>query len=144
MAHNPLVGHHRVFTIMLRHTALGRIPMEEWSARRRDLYLTTQITHKRQISTPQRYPNPPDYTTALRHITLCRTPLEEWSARRRDLYLTTHITHKRQISTPRGIRIRNNSRWADSGPRLRPRGHWDRQLCIYRIMSIRLVFSLSI
>jgi len=31
-----------------RHTTLGRIPLDEWSARRRDLYLTTHNTHKRQ------------------------------------------------------------------------------------------------
>jgi hypothetical protein len=38
------------FTITLRHTALGRNPLDEWSARRRQLYLTTQNTHKRQTS----------------------------------------------------------------------------------------------
>jgi hypothetical protein len=34
----------------LRHAALSRTPLDEWSARRRDLYLTTHNTHKRQIS----------------------------------------------------------------------------------------------
>jgi hypothetical protein len=34
----------------LRHTTLGRTPLEEWSARRRDLCLTTHNTHKRQTS----------------------------------------------------------------------------------------------
>ena len=33
------------------HT-LGRTPLDEWSARRRDLYLTTHSTHKRQPSMP--------------------------------------------------------------------------------------------
>jgi hypothetical protein len=37
---------HRGFTITLRHTTFGRTPLEEWSARRRYLYLTTQNTHK--------------------------------------------------------------------------------------------------
>jgi hypothetical protein len=37
----------RGFTITLRHTTLGRTPLDEWSARRRDLYLTTHNTHKR-------------------------------------------------------------------------------------------------
>jgi hypothetical protein len=40
------------FEITLRHTRLGRTPLHRWSARRRDLYLTTNNTHKRQISTP--------------------------------------------------------------------------------------------
>jgi len=35
-----------------RHTALGRTPLDEWSDRRRDLYLITYNTYKRQRSTP--------------------------------------------------------------------------------------------
>jgi hypothetical protein len=35
-----------------RCTTLGRTPLDEWSARRRDLYLTTCKTHKRKISIP--------------------------------------------------------------------------------------------
>ena len=35
-----------------RRTTVGRTPLYEWSARRRDLYLTTQNTHNRQTSMP--------------------------------------------------------------------------------------------
>jgi len=42
----------RGFAITLRHTALGRTPLDEWSARRRDFYLTKLSTYKRQTSTP--------------------------------------------------------------------------------------------
>ena len=42
----------RGFTITLRHTTLGRTPLDRWSARRRDLYLTKHNTHERQTSTP--------------------------------------------------------------------------------------------
>ena len=35
-----------------RRTTVGRTPLGEWSARRRDLYLTTHDTHNRQISMP--------------------------------------------------------------------------------------------
>jgi hypothetical protein len=35
-----------------RRTAVGRTPLDEWSASRRDLYLTTHNTHKKQISMP--------------------------------------------------------------------------------------------
>ena len=42
------------FLIFLDHTqrrsTVGRTPLDEWSARRRDLYLTTHDTHNRQIS----------------------------------------------------------------------------------------------
>ena len=35
-----------------RRTTVGRTPLDEWSVRRRDLYLTTQNTHNRQKSMP--------------------------------------------------------------------------------------------
>ena len=35
-----------------RRSTVGRTPLNEWSARRRDLYLTTHDTHNRQISMP--------------------------------------------------------------------------------------------
>ena len=44
------------FLMFLDHTqrrsTIGRTPLDEWSARRRDLYLTTYDTHNRQISMP--------------------------------------------------------------------------------------------
>ena len=43
-----------LFLIFLDHTqrrtTVGRTPLDEWSARRRDLYLTTHDTQNRQIS----------------------------------------------------------------------------------------------
>jgi hypothetical protein len=42
--------HYRGFPITLRHTTPGWNPMIEWSARRKDLYLTTHKTHNRQTS----------------------------------------------------------------------------------------------
>ena len=36
----------------LRHTTVGRTPLDEWSARRRDLYLTTHNTRNRQTLMP--------------------------------------------------------------------------------------------
>jgi len=35
----PRSPHYLGFTITLRHTTLGRTPLDKWSARRRDLYL---------------------------------------------------------------------------------------------------------
>ena len=35
-----------------RRSTVGRTPLDEWSARRRDLYLTTHDTHNRLISMP--------------------------------------------------------------------------------------------
>ena len=46
----------RLFLMFLDHTrrrsTVGRTPLDEWSAYRRDLYLTTHDTHNRQISMP--------------------------------------------------------------------------------------------
>jgi len=47
----PQPLHYRGFTITLRHTTVGRAPLDEWSALRRDLYLTTRNTHKSQNTT---------------------------------------------------------------------------------------------
>jgi hypothetical protein len=38
--------------IILRHTTVGRTPLDEGSARCRDLYLTIQTLYKRQTSMP--------------------------------------------------------------------------------------------
>ena len=56
MAQQPPLGqgppHYRGFAITLRHTTIGRTPLDEWSARHRDLYLTTHNKYKRQIFMP--------------------------------------------------------------------------------------------
>jgi hypothetical protein len=48
--------HYLGFTITPRHITLGKIPLDEWSAGRRDLYLTIHNTHNRQISMPPAAP----------------------------------------------------------------------------------------
>jgi hypothetical protein len=45
-------GHGLLILEVSRHTTLGRTPLDEWSARRRDLYLTIHNTHKWQTSMP--------------------------------------------------------------------------------------------
>ena len=40
------------FLDLTRHTTSGRTPLDEWSARRNDLYLITHNTQKRQTSMP--------------------------------------------------------------------------------------------
>jgi hypothetical protein len=56
MPQQPPVGpgppHYQGFTITVRHTTLGRTPLDERSARRRHLYLTIHNIHKRQTSMP--------------------------------------------------------------------------------------------
>ena len=42
----------RGFIITLRHTTLGRNSLDQWSARRSDLHLTTLNAHKIQVSIP--------------------------------------------------------------------------------------------
>ena len=40
------------FRITLKHITLGRNPLDEWSVRLRDLYLTTYNTHNKQTHIP--------------------------------------------------------------------------------------------
>ena len=46
----PGPPHYQGFTITLRHTTLGRNPLDEWSPRRIDLSLTTHNTRNRHMS----------------------------------------------------------------------------------------------
>jgi len=52
----PYIHMEHLFLMFLDHTqrrsTVGRTPLDEWSARRRDFYLTTHDTHNRQISMP--------------------------------------------------------------------------------------------
>ena len=52
----PYIYMEHPFLMFLDHTqrrrTVGSIPLDEWSARRRDLYLTTHDTHNRQIPMP--------------------------------------------------------------------------------------------
>jgi hypothetical protein len=48
----PGPPHYKDFAIILRHTTVGRTPLDEWSARRRVLYLTTINIYMRQASIP--------------------------------------------------------------------------------------------
>jgi len=50
MVRHRLVGQGRGFTITLRHTTLGMNPLNEWSAGRRDFFLTSYNTQKRKMS----------------------------------------------------------------------------------------------
>jgi len=57
MAQQPLVSHGLLIiraarSHSVRHTTLGRNPLDEWSARSRELYLTTPNTHKQKTSVP--------------------------------------------------------------------------------------------
>jgi hypothetical protein len=45
--------HYWHFTTTLRYTTLRRSPLDEWSARRRDLYLTKRNSHKRAVADPR-------------------------------------------------------------------------------------------
>ena len=56
MAQQPPVGQGPSLSRLHDHspldTTVGRTPLDEWSARRRDLYLTTHNTYNRQTSMP--------------------------------------------------------------------------------------------
>jgi hypothetical protein len=86
-----------------RHTTLGKTPLDEGPARRRDLYLTSHNTHKRQTSTPPVGLEPT--------ILISERP-------------KTHALDR--TATGIGIQTHDSSKRAAEDPRLRPHGHWDR------------------
>jgi hypothetical protein len=53
----PRLPHYRRFMIILRHTTIGKTPLDEWSARHRDLHLTTHNTRDKH-SCPRRDSKP--------------------------------------------------------------------------------------
>jgi hypothetical protein len=65
----PGPPHYRGFTITLRHTAIGRTPLDKWSARSRDFYLTIHNTHKRQTSISPAGSNPQSQQASVRRPT---------------------------------------------------------------------------
>ena len=65
-----------------RRTTFGRTPLDEWSARRKELYLTSHNTHNRPLPDITQHSQ---QTSTWQHTTLTT-----------DLYLTTHNTHNRQ------------------------------------------------
>jgi len=52
----PGPPHYQGFMTTLRHTTLGRTPLDEWSTCHRDLYVTTHDAHKIQ-TVPQQDSN---------------------------------------------------------------------------------------
>jgi hypothetical protein len=66
-----------------RHTTFGKNPLDEWSARRTDLYRTTQNTHNRPLPDNTQHSQ---QTSTWQHTTLTT-----------NLYLTTHNTHNRPL-----------------------------------------------
>jgi hypothetical protein len=60
-----------------RHITVGRTPLDEWSARRRDLYLTTHNTHYRQTSMPP-VGFEPTISAGERPQTLVFRPSSQW------------------------------------------------------------------
>jgi len=57
LAQLPPVGEglliHEFFDHTQRRTTVCRTPLDEWSARRRDLYLTTHNTHNKHLWSPR-------------------------------------------------------------------------------------------
>jgi len=51
-ASGPGPPHYRGITITLTHSTFGRTPLDQWSARRKYLYVTAHITRKRQTYMP--------------------------------------------------------------------------------------------
>jgi hypothetical protein len=106
-----------------RRATVIRNPLDEWSARRTALSMTTHNTHNTQPSTWQ-------HTTLTTH-----SPLHDNTqhSQHTALYMTTHHTHNTQPSSwqhttntqaPCEIHARKLKRWKNVSLRHRTRGHW--------------------
>jgi hypothetical protein len=112
LAQQPNVGHERLIVC--------RTSLDKWSARRRDLYLTTHNTHSsRQTSMP-----PARYFFFFVLCTSSALLLLPWLSWVCLLSLLCK-SHNTNIHAPGGIRTRNTSKRSAADPRLRPLGRWD-------------------
>ena len=116
---------------IVTHHKRDRNPLDKGSASRRDLYPTTQNTHKQQISIPPAGFEPatpasdrPQTLTLDLSATVLLCPDCAGCAFCPLLYNTQENTN---IHSPSGIRTRNPNNRAAVDPRLRPIGHWDRR-----------------
>jgi len=103
------------------HANTGRASLDEWSARRRDLYLTTQNTHKSQTSLPPAGFEPADAASerpqacVLDHaVTAIGNFLitEKWSSR---LTVVTLLSHVGRCPTKTSLVI-GSSLWFSESP----------------------------
>ena len=146
-----------LFLMFLDHTqrrsTVARTPLDEWSARRRDLYLTTHDTHNRQISMPPVGFEPtisageqPVAARLLRSSRLTNFEVSRshshtphsvgllWKSDRpvADTSTWQHKTlTKDRYPCPGEIRNRHRRKRAAARPRLRPRGHWERTMQLH-------------
>jgi hypothetical protein len=108
------------------HNTVGRTPLDEWPARRRDLS-TWQHTQHSHIHAPGGIFYSLYFT--------CTTALS-WLSWRCLLSVLCN-THNTNIRAPGWIRTRNPCRRAAADPRLRPLGHWDR--LSWQLTTINLI-----
>ena len=88
--HNgPRPPHYQGFKITFRNTTIGMTPLDEWSARRRDLYLTTHNTHNRHTYPPVGFK--PTVSAGERPQTPRLRPRGHWDLHRKSLEQTTPI-----------------------------------------------------
>jgi hypothetical protein len=75
-----------------RRATVGRTPLDEWSARRRDLYLTTHNIHNRQTSMPRWDSNARSQQAS--GLILRLRPRDHWDRPDMSLYLQFIILNK--------------------------------------------------
>ena len=131
----PGPPHYLRFTITLRHTTLGSIPLDKRSARHRDLYLKTQHWQERVISESSgiRTRNPSKQAAADSHL----RPRSHWVRQPSALYsvqmiiqlLFSELSHCEQLQWPAGRIRKRHHRYFHNDckyrlSRLRSDPHW--------------------
>ena len=88
MAQQPLVGQGLLFVENLwshSNTPLGKSPLDEWSARRQDLYLTRNNSQKRETSKPRK---------GIRTCNTSKWAAADASVRAATVIVTMHLQNK--------------------------------------------------
>ena len=101
----PGSPHYLDFTITLRHTTLGRTPLDEWSARRRCLWQHTTLTRDTFVSRGIQTRNPSKRATADTRLRLrghSNPPCMYITPHRLDGIDSQRVQHQRIINLWRG------------------------------------------
>ena len=112
-------------TITFWQTTLAITPLDEWSARCRDPYLTTHNIHKKQTSMPPAGFEP-TIPASVTNNTRYYSSGREIGPLQRSLPDNTQHSQETDFHALCGVRTHNPSKRAAADRHLGPRGHWDR------------------
>ena len=120
----PGLRHSRGFQITQWQATIGRTPLDGWSARRRDLYLTARKSEETDIHAQGAIPPPPPQIFSFSLFVVC-SYLFLCLLYPGLCLLPFPYIHNTTIYNPSGIRTNKASKSMAADPHLRPLCHWN-------------------